>query len=330
MKKIILLSSIAFASILLGCKKTPTDDILPKDEVEINTYQKADDASAKNELDKVNNDIETIYKSTDYANARVGEVKKVVLPCGKVTLNSKNFKIEYNDTVCGSKVMSGSVDVQLIKGNKFADTNAVLKVTFTDYKVYYNASKTSVTYNGIQYITNASGGSYADLIKTTTLIHKVRGDLQLKFDSAGTESDSRTWHIFRKKTFTSNGTATGVTFTLDGDTTIDGKTVIEYGDNKEGDPFVNEMTTAFHWENCGTTFEGPYVLKTGKVSHTATNDLGFLGVFKGIFTVEAGYSIGTGTLAYDGTCSSAGYKLSIEYRRNNELIGKQTQWFQEY
>lgn len=328
MKKIILLSSFAISMLLLGCKKTPTDDILPIENIPLST-QKADDASAKNELDNVNDDIEKIYKSDDYTAARTEGNPKVVLPCGKFTLNGKDFKISYNDTTCGTKIKSGSIDVKLIRGTKFADTNAVLEVTFNNYKVFYNATQTSVTYNGKQTITNATGGKFSDLLKADTIVHKVRGELTLKFDSISTEGESKIWHIFRKKTFISNGTPAGLSFTLDGDTMIDGKNVIEYGINKNNYPFVNVMTSPFHWENCGTTFEGPYTLKTGEVNHTATNQTP-LATFTGHFTVNAGYSIGTGALVYDGTCASAGYKLSVEYKRNGNAFGTPRTWFQEY
>jgi hypothetical protein len=328
MKKNILLSSLAISIFIFGCKKTPTDDILPTESTPI-SIQKADDASAKNELDNINDDIEKIYKSDDYAAARTDGNPKVVLPCGKFTLNGKDFKISYNDTTCGTKVKSGSIDVKLIKGVKFADPSAVLEVTFNEYKVFYNASQTSVTYNGKQTITNVTGGKFSDLYNADTIVHSVRGELTLRFDSISTEGESKIWHIFRKKTFISNGTPAGLSFTLDGDTIMDGKKVIEYGTNKNNFPFVNEMTTPFHWDNCGTTYEGPYTLKAGEVNHTATNKT-VLATFTGHFRVNAGYAISTGTLAFDGTCSSAGYKLSMEYKKNGISFGTPRTWFQEY
>ena len=94
--------------------------------------------------------------------------------------------------------------------------------------------------------------------------------------------------------------------------------------------FFQKNKLIWHWENCGTDFQGPYVLKTGIVNHTATNDLGLLGVYTGHFSIYDGYAISTGTLAYDGTCSSAGYKLSISFKKDGVPIGKETTWFQEY
>lgn len=331
MKKTLLLSSIGFALTLSSCVKTPTDDILPNTPT---SYQKADDATAKNEFDYINDEIERVYKSDDYVNssegARVNNSNAVVLPCGKVTLKAKDFKLEYNENTCGSKVKSGSIDVKLIKGNKFSDSAAALEVTFNNYKVYYNASKTSVTYNGKQTITNVSGGKFIDLIKADTLIHSVRGDINVSFDSTGLESKTRNWNVFHRKTFTSNGTSTGLTFTLDGDTTIDGLKHSEIGINKEGHPFVNVVETPLHWENCGSDFQGPYILKTGIVKHTATNKTLLLGTWTGNFSMFAGYSTASGVLEYKGNCESAGYKLTLSIKKDGVIIGKESEWFQEY
>ena len=331
MKKTLLLSSIGFASTLSSCVKTPTDDILPNTPT---SYQKADDATAKNEFDYINDEIERVYKSDDYVNssegARVNNSNAVVLPCGKGTLKAKNFTLEYNENICGSKVKSGSIDVKLIKGNNFSDSAAVLEVTFNSYKVYYNASKTSVTYNGIQTITNVKGGKFIDLIKADTLIHSLRGELNVSFDSTGLESKIRTWNVFHRKTFTSNGTSKGLTFTLDGDTTISGLKHSEIGTNKDGYPFVNVVEIPLHWENCGSDFQGPYILKTGIVNHTATNNLGVLGKWTGNFSIFAGYSTASGSLEFKGNCDAAGYKLTLSIKKDGVIIGKESEWFQEY
>lgn len=331
MKKLIFISGLAFASLLLSCKKTPTDDILPADDnSNLAAYQKADDATAKAEYDKINDDIEKVYKDNDFSGARIDNSQAVVLPCGKVTLNPKSFKIDYNDTTCGSKVLSGSIDVTLKKGNKFSDIDAELEVKFTDYKVYYNASKSSVTYNGKQIIKNITGGKFADLKSANSISHSVRGTLEVSFDSLGKSSKKRDWSIFRKKTFTSTGVETGLSFTLDGDTIINGKKVSEYGTNKDGYPYVNEVETPFKWENCGDNLTGPYILKTGIVNHTATNDLGILGKYTGHFSIYAGYTITTGVIAFNGTCESAGYKLMLSFKKDGVAIGTPSTWFQEY
>jgi hypothetical protein len=64
MKRIIYTLLIGTAAVTLtGCKKSVEE--VPKTE----SRTKADDATARNELDKVNSDIEAVYNSEDYADA---------------------------------------------------------------------------------------------------------------------------------------------------------------------------------------------------------------------------------------------------------------------
>jgi hypothetical protein len=196
MKKSIMFSlSLAAVMAFTACKKKKEEEPTPT----VESYAKADDASARNELDRAQEDIEAVYNSQDYADARKSAV---VLPCGSVTLNSKNFTIQYNGVNCGSRVLSGSINVTLVNQagiTKFSDAGAKLRVEFVNYKVYYNASKESIVYNGITYTTNTSGGTLASLFTTTpgTVIHKVRGTLTLSYDTLGTTVLNRTWNLFR-------------------------------------------------------------------------------------------------------------------------------------
>src|SRR5690606_16496025 len=102
-----------------------------------------------------------------------------ILPCGKVTFSNKNFQIDYSKSGvnCGSRVLSGTIDVTLLTPGTFADPNAKLKIVYTDYKVLYYTNNQSITYNGTSYIINGpNGGTLLSLFKTTPdiVIHKVR------------------------------------------------------------------------------------------------------------------------------------------------------------
>ena len=321
MKKALSIIVIVFiAATVFGCKKKKEDE--PQATYE--SYSKADDASARNELDRVQDDIEKVYNSQDYANARTSGV---VLPCGNVTINtSKGFTISYNGVNCGTRVLSGSVTATLVTGTKFSDVGAKLKVVFADYKVYYNSSKQYIIYNGTKYITNETGGTLVSLFTTTpnTVIHHVRGALQLQFDTTGTSTVAvtRDWNLFRKKTYTSNGTATGITFQFEGDTTIAGYSspVSAKGTNREGLPFVEMCSTPFKWSNCGTTYDGPYVLKQGKIEHfaDASSKLGANWIY--YFAGTAGYTLNGATPVFDGSCSSSGYLM--EWSAKNKVTNQ--------
>jgi hypothetical protein len=105
MKKILLFSFIGIGtSLFTACKKG--NDPEP---VQTKEYTKADDAAARNELNRVYQNIEDVYNSDSYSNARTA----VVLPCGNVTLTGKNYNIAYGSgTNCGGRVLSGDINVE--------------------------------------------------------------------------------------------------------------------------------------------------------------------------------------------------------------------------
>lgn len=289
---------------------------------------KADDASARNEFDRIYDIAEDIFNSDEYKNARVA----YVLPCGNVTINTQNFTIDYsNSTTCGSRVLSGTVAVELQAGHtRFSEQGAVLKFTFTNYKVLYISSNQSLTYNGIAYVTNTSGGTFVDLFTSVaTIEQKVRANIDVTFDTSATATPvTRTWHIFRKKVFESaNTNGTAISFTLTGDTSstddsyINGtyNSISEYGLSRDGYKFINNVTQDFVWENCGTVASGPYILKTGSVTQTA-----YLGNIVPIiypdayatFTATAGAmgTPGTPAGAIVNNCEANGYNISWTIR----------------
>ncbi|MCU0417194.1 MAG: hypothetical protein MUE33_08405 [Cytophagaceae bacterium] len=332
MKKIVFaLCSVVLLSAISSCKKEATEVspiVLERGE--------ADDASSRNEFDKIYDVAEEVFNSSDYDNSTLRTA--LTLPCGNVTLNTQNFTINYGtSTTCGSRVLSGTVLAELVEGTRFRDQNAVLKLTFINYKVLYTSTNQSLTYNGIAYVTNTTGGTLLSLFTTTpvTVTHKIRADLNVTYDSTGTGNNNvtREWNVFRRKTYTSNGSATGITLTLTGDTSstdnsyIEGtySTISEYGLNREGKKFINNVTQEFRWENCGSTYNGPYILKQGSVTHTAA--LGTIYTYTdayGSFTATAGYfgtlGLPTGTLV--NNCTSNGYL--VDYKIRNGVNGTPT------
>ena len=296
--------------------------------VSVSPVQKADDFTAKSEYERVNEDIETVLRSNYYENnARTEVQESVILPCGKVTLNNSNFTIQYEGKNCYRKVLSGTIDVKLIKGSNFAEKDAKLEITFKDYRVYYSVSNSSITYNGKQYLTNITGGRLADLFtnKADTISFKCRTTgFTLMFDSASIKTATRNWNIARIKTFTSNGTPTGITFTAVGDTTfmfdsISEVKISEWGKNKDNRDFINITEVPFRWENCGIGYQGPYILKQGKIIHKSYAITPY-GYFRGTFIAEAGYRFVTNAPIKVNNCDSEGYLLNWILKLNNNVI----------
>lgn len=341
MKKILYTILIGTSISLVGCKKP--------DEVPA-AYEgraKADDASARNELDKVYDDIEKVFNSQEYDDASTLRTTAAILPCGSVTLNTQNFTIQYNGVNCGSRTLSGSIDVTLLTPGVFSDPDAKLKIVYNDYKVLYYANNQSITYNGTMYVTNGpNGGTMLSLFTTTptTVVHKVRGQLSLTFDSTGTGNANvtREWNVFRKKTYTSNGTQTGISLSVEGDTLIAAGTYIpgeyltasEYGISRDDDKFVCNLSTPFTWSNCGSSYAGPYILKQGKVEYTvdlSTNPIASLGVTIGTWSATAGHRYDSpNSYPFDGSCGSNGYKLDFALKNSSGANVYSSSSFQAY
>ena len=337
MKKSIYCLFLVAAIVFASCrKKADVEDPI------IAPTAKADDAAARTELNNAYDDIETVYNSDDYSDASGAlrtsssnaRISGAVLPCGTVTIDTKNFKIDYGQSGvnCGAKVLSGSIDVTLVEGTKFSDQDAKLKVVFTNYEVQYALSKQSVTYNGIAYVTNQSGGNLLSLFTNTAnakVVHTIRGDLSITYDTLGTPA-IRSWKSFRKKTFENKpGTETGITLTLEGDTTVGADTYIagaygnvtEIGYNVNNEKFVCNVTTPFFWQNCGTTYSGPYKLKQGLVEYTAFSSNPYLiasGYTKLKWSATAGYRFdGKASLVLDQSCGSNAYKIDAALTNPN-------------
>jgi hypothetical protein len=343
MKKFIYTILIGTAISVFGCKK-PDEVPAPASHTD---RAEADDASARNELDKVYDDIEKVYNSPEYRDGSTLRTTGVVLPCGSVSLNAKNFTIQYNGVNCGSRTLSGSIAVTLLTSGVFSDPNAKLKIVYNNYKVLYYTNNQSITYNGTMYVTNGpNGGTLLSLFTTTpaTVVHEVRGQLSLTFDSTGTGNHNviREWNVFREKTYTSNGTKTGITYSVKGDTSILADTYIpgtysmasEYGISRDGDKFVCNLSTPFTWSNCGSDYLGPYNLKQGKVEYTvdlSTNQIALFGVTKGTWSATAGYRYDSpNNYPFDGSCTSNGYKLDFALKNSSGANVFTSSSFQAY
>ena|GEM_PF-1463267 len=338
MKKLTLALFIGISvSTFFSCKKKSTTE--PTASTPSST---ASDASASNELDRVYSDIETVYNSQQYQDTTVNpnaRTTAAILPCGIVSLNKRNFTITYGGVNCGSRVLSGSIAVTLIKGNLFSDSGAVLKIVYNNYQVLYYANNQSITYNGTSYVTNATGGALLTLFTgalNVKLSHRVRANLALTYDTTGkgNANVTRAWNVFRLNTYTNtNGSATGITLTITGDTSIAANTYItgtatyssasEYGISRDGYNFVCNLTTPFYWANCGTDYSGPYILQHGQLDYSMDLSKSVLAAYatSGKWSAIAGYDYVSATqYNFIGSCSANGYKICDSLFKNNTVV----------
>ncbi|MCS6824308.1 MAG: hypothetical protein NZ529_08435 [Cytophagaceae bacterium] len=313
----IILAALTISLItFVSCKKdkdpTPTEKSKPSDQ------------AGSNEADEAIEDV------NDVINNKIGggagyRVASYNLPCGVVKIDSnttnaqgkKVYVIKYgSQTPCGYEYKSGDVKFELINGNKFSDTGAVYKITFINYKVEVRANGQTVALNGTIYVTNVSGGYvWMPIVNSSvTIVHKLRGSFNVTFNDEVT----RPRNYYQRRTWSSTGGWAGLTFEANGDTTINGKIIAETGNTYEHNfPYQTEIITPLRWSNCGNTWAGPYVLKTGEAkAHAEVPNISPV-----YFQVEAGYKMNSPTQTEPpikvNDCTSNAYKITV-------VIGQQT------
>ncbi len=120
---------------------------------------------------------------------------------------------------------------------------------------------------------------------------------------------------FQSRIWSSNDGWAGLKLTVSGDTLINGVNVSEIGRTLDDDRyFETQILTDYAWSNCGTSFVGPFVLKTGKARMNVTVP----NISPAYFEVEAGYLVklrSTATQVND--CTTNAYKISIQIGTNS-------------
>ncbi len=306
---------LAIATIALGSwsciKKT--------DPVPASNSTKPTDQSGTNEANAALDDVRDIInnKIGGGAGQRIDKSEAYNLPCGIISIDSsttsnnyKVYKINYGQsTPCGYKYKSGKIDFQLIAGTKFSDVDAKYKVTFTNYIVEVKANGQVVKLNGTSIVTNTSGGYiYQAVTENKTITHKIRSSFVITYNNTVVRPRS----VYETRAWSSNNSWAGLTFTANGDTLINNINVSEIGKTYDGNyDFQTQITEPWSWSNCGTTFAGPYVLKTGK----AKVDVTIPNLSPTYYSIEAGYKWDVSNLSTTPVstkdCASNAYKIDL-------------------
>ena len=150
--------------------------------------------------------------------------------------------INYNgNTTCSStEIRSGQVKVQLISGAHWSDANAMLEVTFTNYKIVYpTLNNHSLTFNGIKYLTDVSGIDWLAYYLSGSITTQMRErsyNMLVSFDNGQTSS----WNSARLTTWAATN-YTQFSGTVNGDTTIGGKIIDSWGKTRFNTNFTTQM-----------------------------------------------------------------------------------------
>jgi hypothetical protein len=158
-----------------------------------------------------------------------------------ITASLKKIQIVYRGTSVFGVTRSGKITIELVNGNNWAETGALLKIDFEDIKITY--FERSATYNGTLYITNVSGGLPYDP-NHDSVIHRIRVNASVIFDDNSTLS----WWAARKNSYVKHN----VSFASYGDTLINGETYAMGGINRYNNYFLVQAPQAiFSNLTCG-------------------------------------------------------------------------------
>jgi hypothetical protein len=305
-------------SVIYSCSKSGDSITAPQTPVPASTNAnttKQTDQQGSSEADAAISDVH------DVVNNKIGKgsyhkMEAYNLPYGVVSLDSsinpttgaKVYKVNYgNKTPCGYKKKSGVVLFELINGTAFNVAGSVYKMTFQNYVVQSLATADTVKINGTLSFKNVNGGYIWEAIYMgKTISYQVRGTFAVTYANGTIRNKS----YYQLKTYNSpTSTWAGLSLTIAGDTS-NGK-IYEIGQTYDGNyPYQIQAINPFVWSNCGSTYAGPYLLKS---AHARMN-VSVPTVSPAYIDIEGGYFWNYGAPASSPTlvndCSSNAYKIT--------------------
>lgn len=249
-----------------SCKKDEKDAELDAKFRQFNE----DSQFMKGEADQADSDINNALSEIPSFGKGAGVMSSPL--CG-VTIDSSQIaqKILFFNfdgvTPCfsPSRTRDGQIKVQLTSGNLWSDVNAVLTLTYINFKVTRLYDNRSITFNGVKTLKNINGNNWLGfLLGTSTLKYQERAfNINVLFDNGATAL----WNSARltQWSYTPSGAnAPRINFTSNGDTTLNGfSNVDSWGINRYGQNF----TTYYNVPLVSNTYCGLWRPNSGKLTH---------------------------------------------------------------
>lgn len=221
------------------------------------------------------------------------------------------IKINYDGTVINNRKREGSIRLTILDyaaGKRWKQVGCVLKVEYLGFKITRSSDNKSVELNGIQNLTNITGGTWWELLilKTqTSLASSVTGsDLNVKFDDGKTA----VYNINRKFTYTlPNGI---LTCTGEGIGSSESLSNLEnFGTTRDGDKFTSQVTTPVIWNwTCGW--------------HAPTQGALEVKVDSKDFTLNVTFSVDQSGNTVSPAANSCSYGWKVEWKHKNKTNKK--------
>lgn len=229
-------------------------------------------------------------------------------------MKSGSVKLNYNGTTCNNRTRTGTIVLTIVDyalGKRWKTKGTVLKVEFQAYKIKRASDGKSIQFDGIQYITNETGGTWWELflVKTqTSLVHSITSsNLNATFEDGKTA----VYNINRKITYSFPSNV--VTCMAEGTGSNNGLANLEnYGTTRDGDSFTSQVSTPIIWNltcGAGAPIQGEVVVKVDSKAFE----------LKCLFGVD---NSGTSISVAPNTCAY-GWKLEWTYKgdTNKKIFG---------
>jgi len=244
-----------------SCKKSRTTDetAIASPKTDDRSQASSDSRLVIAENDASVDDINQTLSNNTSMHGRLSSVNKTTTPACDFTVDTigaylGTIKLNYNGAAtCGVRKRQGSVKLTILDyatGKRWKDAGCVLKVEYMSFKVTNLLNNESVELNGIQNLTNVSGGTWFDLVVLgkPNLVNSVSGtNLSVKFNGTA----NAVYNINRKFTYT--WATLVLTCTGEGIGSSGNLTNLEnYGTTRDGDPFTSEVKIPIVWNStCG-------------------------------------------------------------------------------
>lgn len=240
-----MLLGSAFLVLFISCGKL--EDILNPDMKKFNQ----DSNDLKLELDQVDQDINEHLSEFGSGKNETGVSISSSPLCG-ATIDSTDYAqnilyINFDGvTPCfhPSRTRSGQIKIELISGSSWHQAGAVMRQTFTDFKVTRLSDNRSIEFNGDKTLKNLNGNNWIGFfLSASTLAFEERAlDIDVTFDNGSTA----VWNSARVTEwgYVQPGTTPGIqqgyiTFRATGDTAMAGHSVTDsWGVNRFGQDFI--------------------------------------------------------------------------------------------
>lgn len=224
-------------------------------------------------------------------------------------LSKGSVTLIYNGTTCRNRTRTGKIKLTIldyVNGKRWKNTGCQLKIEYMDYKIARASDGNSMELNGMQTITNETGGTWWDLLimKTqTSLSSTIKGTgLEVTFEDGKTAS----YNINRRITYSLPGGI--LTCQADGIGSLNGRENLEnYGLTRDGDEFTSQVISPIVWNlTCGSwaPVQGEMDVKVDKKAFS----------LKVLYSVDAG---GNAQVSSPNSCAY-GWKVEWSYKKKTK------------